>query len=101
MIGYFLAGRAVNATVLVAIAFLLSHFVGDIYGRSLLAIFLFIAGGAYVGFAVGAGESGLWALGESAHVLILGAVALLGLRGSPYWLAAGWALHPLWDVPLH
>jgi len=28
-------------------------------------------------------------------------MALLGLRGSPYWLAAGWALHPLWDVGLH
>lgn len=28
-------------------------------------------------------------------------MALLSLRGSPYWLAAGWALHPVWGVMLH
>jgi len=33
--------------------------------------------------------------------MVAGAIALLGLRGSPWWLAAGWALHPLWDVVLH
>ena len=33
--------------------------------------------------------------------LSLGAFALLGLRGSPYWLAGGWAIHPIWDVVLH
>jgi hypothetical protein len=86
---------------LVVIAFLLSRFAGDIYGRSLLVIFLFIAAGAYVGFAVGATASGLWVLAEVAHVIVLGAMGLLGLRGSPYWIAAGWAVHPLWDFPLH
>ena len=25
----------------------------------------------------------------------------LGLRRSPLWLAAGWALHPVWDIALH
>src|SRR5215203_1291559 len=100
MIGVYLVGGLVNAAVLVVIAFLLSRFVGDIYGRSLLVIFLFIAGGAYVGFAVGEGVSPMWALAELAHVVIFGAMGLLGLRGSPYWIAAGWALHPLWDVGL-
>lgn len=94
-------GGVVNAAVLVVIASLLSRFVGDIYGRSLLVIFLFIAGGAYVGFAVGEGVSSMWALAELAHVVIFGAMGFLGLRGSPYWIAAGWALHPLWDVGLH
>ena len=28
-------------------------------------------------------------------------MALLGLRDSRYWIAAGWALHPLWDIGLH
>jgi hypothetical protein len=64
-------------------------------------IFLFIAGGAYVGFVVGAGASGLWFLAEMVHVVVIGTIGLLGLRGSPYWIALGWALHPLWDVPLH
>ncbi len=28
-------------------------------------------------------------------------MGLLGMRGSPYWIAAAWAVHPLWDVVLH
>ncbi len=101
MVPQFLLGGTVSGIVLVVIAFLLSRFTRDIVGRSLLVIFLFIAGGAYVGFVVGAGASGLWFLAEVVHVVVIGAMGLLGLRGSPYWLAAGWALHPLWDVPLH
>ena len=44
MITYFLLGRTVYTIILVVIAFLLSRFIGDIYGRSLLAILLFIVG---------------------------------------------------------
>ena len=39
--------------------------------------------------------------GELAGVGIYGTMALRGLRGSPWWLAAGWAAHPIWDVALH
>jgi hypothetical protein len=81
LIVYFLVGGAVNATVLAVIAFLLSRFVRDIAGRYLLVIFLFIAGGAYVRFAVGAGVSPIWVLAELVHVVIFGTVGLLGLRG--------------------
>jgi ABC-type xylose transport system permease subunit len=98
MIGQFLLGGAVNALVLVLIAFLLSRFAGEVYGRALLAIFLFIAAGAYVGFAVAGGASGLWFLAEIVQAVVIGAMGLLGMRGSPYWIAAGWAVHPLWDV---
>jgi hypothetical protein len=101
MIEQFLLGGAINALALVILAYLLSRFVGEIYGRALLAIVLVIAGGAYVGFAVAANASGLWFLAELVQAVALGAFALLGLRGSPYWLAAGWAIHPLWDVVLH
>jgi hypothetical protein len=94
MIGRFLVGGAVNATILSVIAFLLfllSRFVGDIVGRSLFVIFLFIAGGAYVGFALGAGVSPAWAAAEVVYVVVLAAMGLLGLRGSASWIAAGWA----------
>jgi hypothetical protein len=101
MIGQFLLGGAVNALALVVIAFLLSRFTGEIYGRALLAIFLFIAAGAYVGFAVAGGASGLWFLAEIMQAVVIGAMGLLGMRGSPYWLAVAWAAHPLWDVVLH
>ena len=43
---------AIGAVVLIVIAFLLSRFAGDIIGRSLLVIFLFLAAGAYFGFAI-------------------------------------------------
>ncbi|PVZ14624.1 DUF6010 family protein [Actinomycetospora cinnamomea] len=101
MIGQFLVGGAVNALLLIVAAFLVSRFAGEIHGRALLAIVLFIAGGVYLGFAVGAGASGGWALAELVQAIALGVLGLLGLRGSPYWLAAGWAVHPLWDVLLH
>lgn len=96
---------AVGAFVLVVIAFLLSRFAREIVGRSLLVIFLFIAAGAYFGFAtLGrdlAGAGRIWMLVELLQCIAFGTMALLGLRGSPYWLAAGWALHPLWDFALH
>jgi hypothetical protein len=101
-----LINGAISATVAVLLpAFLLSRFTRDIVGRSVLVIFLFIAAGAYFGFAtVGrevVGASAVWALVELLQVVVFGTMALLGLRGSPYWLAAGWALHPFWDFLLH
>ena len=92
---------AILAVPLILIAFLLSRFIRDIIGRSLLVIFLFAAAGAYFGFALLAAPGPIWVLAELVQVIIFGAIALLGLRGSPWWLAAGWALHPLWDVVLH
>src|SRR3712207_3426314 len=92
---------AILAVPLILIAFLLSRFIRDIIGRSLLVVFLFAAAGAYFGFALLAAPGPTWVLAELVQVIIFGAIALLGLRGSPWWLAAGWALHPLWDVVLH
>ena len=101
-----LINGAVFATVAVIVpAFLLSRFTRDIVGRSVLAIFLFVAAGAYFGFAIVGrevvGAHPDWMLVELAQGIVFGTMALLGLRGSPYWLAAGWALHPFWDVLLH
>jgi hypothetical protein len=87
--------------MLVAVAFLLSRFTRDIVGRSLLAVILFGAAFSYVVFAVEAGEGTFWVVGELVGVSIYGTMGLLGLRGSPWWLAAGWAAHPIWDVVLH
>src|ERR671938_1020691 len=101
-----LINGAISAAVAVIVpAFLLSRFTRDIIGRSVLVIFLFIAAGAYFGFATMGrevvGTQPIWTLVELAQVVVFGTLALLGLRGSPYWIAAGWALHPFWDVPLH
>ena len=101
-----LINGAIFATVAVIVpAFLLSRFTRDIVGRSVLVIFLFIAAGAYFGFATSGrevlGTGQVWMLVELVQVVGFGTLALLGLRGSPYWLAAGWALHPFWDVVVH
>ncbi len=101
MIVGFLVSGAIQALVLVVVAYLLSRFTGDIVGRSLLAGFLFVAAALYIVFAVRAGENIYWIVGELAGVGIYGTMALRGLRGSPWWLAAGWAAHPIWDVGLH
>ncbi len=42
-----------------------------------------------------AGEGILWIVGELVGVAIFGGMALLGLRGSLWWIVAGWAFHPL------
>src|SRR5215213_3591312 len=101
-----LINGAIFATVAVIVpAFLLSRFTRDIIGRSVLLIFLFAAAGAYFGFATLGREvvdtQPIWTLVELAQVVVFGTLALLGLRGSAYWIAAGWALHPLWDFLLH
>lgn len=100
-----LVDGATLAVPLIVLAFLLSRFTRDIVGRSLLAIVLFAAAGAYFGFALLGRDlqiaSGFWVLGELAQVIVFSTMALLGLRGSSWWLVAGWALHPLWDFVVH
>jgi hypothetical protein len=98
-------GAVFAAIAVIVPAFLLSRFTRDIFGRSVLVIFLFVAAGAYFGFATlgrdVVGSAPIWILIELAQVVGFGTLALLGLRGSPYWIAAGWALHPVWDVVVH
>ncbi len=98
-------GTIFAALAVIAPAFLLSRFTRDIIGRSVLVIFLFVAAGAYFGFATLGRDlvdtQPIWMLVELAQVIVFGTLALLGLRGSPYWIAAGWVLHPFWDVVIH
>jgi hypothetical protein len=69
--------------------------------RRILAAVLVGAALAYVVFAWSAGESPRWLLLELAGVAVYGGMAVRGVRGSPWWLVAGWTLHPLWDAALH
>src|SRR5262249_26005060 len=91
--------------ILIVPAFLLSRFVSDMVGRALLVIFLLAAAGAYFGFAIMGVElldtPPMWIRIELAQMIAFGAIGLLGLRGSGWWLAAGWGLHPAWDIGLH
>ena len=66
-----------------------------------LAAGLVIAAIVYVGFAMRAPNVLPWLAVELAGIGIFAALGMMGLRSSPWWLAAGWALHPVWDVALH
>ncbi len=67
-----------------------------IYAQGLL-----VAALVYVVFVL-AGAAGAGALvTELVGVAVFGAVAWLGARRSPLWLAAGWAAHVGWDLLLH
>ena len=69
-------------------------------GFRIYAVALIVAALIYQGFALNAADA-RWLGYEAAGVLAYGALALLGLRYSPWLIAAGWALHVLWDVLLH
>ena len=100
IVGLLINGVA-YAAIFIIVALVISRFAGEFAWRSFLVLFLFIAAGLYIVFAVRAGEGILWVVGELVGVAIFGGLALLGLRGSPWWIVAGWTLHPLRDVGLH
>lgn len=63
------------------------------------AIGLVVTAVIYVG--LGLSNSTRWTLIELAGVPVYAVFAWLGLKKSGWFLAAGWALHPLWDAGLH
>jgi hypothetical protein len=69
--------------------------------RRVYAVGLVIAALVYVGFGAAGGAGGRWLAVETLGVLLYGVAAWVGLRGRPWLLAAGWAAHVAWDVPLH
>lgn len=56
---------------------------------------------AYVIFAVERHAGTTWITLELAGVALYGSTGFLGLRRSQWWLVAGWAFHPVWDMALH
>ena len=59
---------------------------------------LVVASLIYVGFASAAGAGPAALAVEVAGVVVYGLFAALGIRGHRGWLAAGWLLHPVWDL---
>ena len=101
MTGQWLVNGVFQASTLIVVAWALSRWGREVVGRALLALLLCGAALTYVHFAAEAGAGSGWVVAELAGVVLYGGLALKGLRGSPLWLAAGWALHPVWDIVLH
>lgn len=68
--------------------------------QTILGLGLIGAALIYVGFAALWGDS-RWIAIEIVGVALYGLFYLLSKRHAPYWLAVGWAAHPLWDFFLH
>ncbi|MFP5346343.1 MAG: DUF6010 family protein [Actinomycetes bacterium] len=96
-----LVNGLIQAGMLVIVAWALSRWTRDIVGRALLALMLFGAAVTYVYYAARAGQGEGWLTAELLGVALYVGFAVAGLRRSPLWLAAGWALHPVWDMALH
>jgi hypothetical protein len=91
-----LVGGAVNGAGLIFVAIAIPRFT-----RQILAAVLVVAALFYLWFALAAHTSVDWLAVELAGAGIYGYAAMRGVRGSAWWLVAGWALHPVWDVALH
>ena len=91
-----LVGGAFNGAIFAIIAIAIPR-----ASRHILAAALVVAAALYVGFALDARTNTAWLAVELAGVAIYGYAALRGVRGSAWWLVAGWALHPIWDVAIH
>jgi len=55
----------------------------------------------YVGFAIRAENSETWIGFEMTGVAIFGTLAGLSIVGSPWFVVAGFALHPVWALYVH
>jgi hypothetical protein len=96
---------------------LLGALLGGLYAYAVLrwspspartfAVGLIVAAAVYPAFALSARVPGPWLTIELAGLVLFTALALPALLRAPAGstaltaLAAGWALHPLWDVLLH
>ncbi|CAN2532720.1 hypothetical+protein [Methylocapsa aurea] len=69
--------------------------------RRALAYGLIATAALYVGLSFASDNPKAWFGIEMTGFAIFGSFALLGLVGSPWWLAIGFALHPLWHLQFH
>lgn len=87
---------------LLAIGFILLVRRSESYAKEKqnFAIGLVVTALIYVVFGLFSGSSG-WVFTELLGVPIYAVFAWLGWQKSGWFLAVGWALHPVWDAGLH
>jgi hypothetical protein len=99
IVGLLINGVA-YAAIFMIVALVIYRFAGEFASRSFLVLFLFIAAGLYIVFALRAGEGILWSVGEVVGVAIFGGMALGCLTsvaarpaGRQEWTSC-WIAHP-------
>ena len=87
-----------TALVLLALTVAVAVLLPSERGLEALAVLLGAVAAVYVGTAI-AREAQI--ILQSAVAIGFGAVALLGLWVSPWWLVGGWLAHAAWDALQH
>lgn len=70
----------------------------------IVGVLLGVAAGVYPGFALGGSHGPVPASERSLQwvvALLFGAVAVVGIAVSAWWLMVGWVLHTAWDARHH
>src|SRR5262245_35949262 len=93
-------GALQEGAVLAILLIVVTHLVRPC-ARAVLFVVLLIAAFMYVRFALVGGAGPRWVSAEVVGVVLFGGIAWRGLDRSLWWLIAGWALHPIWDIGLH
>ena len=91
-----LFGGAVGGVVTLLVARAVKRYSSAVLAAVLIGAQLF-----YVGFAYQADAGPAWIMAEVLALLAFSGMGVAGVRGSLWWLVAGWTLHPVWDVVLH
>jgi hypothetical protein len=69
--------------------------------RPILAYGLIATAFVYVALSGRSENPTVWLGFEMTGVAIFGSAAMLSIIGSPWWLVAGYALHPAWVIVFH
>jgi hypothetical protein len=69
--------------------------------KTVFGVGLLVAALIYLLFLYRAPDPLQWTLVEAAGVAGFGLAGWFGIRGSAWWLVAGWGVHPVWDIGLH
>lgn len=69
--------------------------------RQIFAYGLIAVSFVYVALSGRSDNPTVWLGFEMTGVAIFGSLAMLSVIGSPWWLIAGYALHPIWAIVFH
>ncbi|MEM6399098.1 MAG: DUF6010 family protein [Cyanobacteria bacterium P01_D01_bin.116] len=82
---------------LAGLTILVIQILPSVIHMKIYALALIIAALIYVGFSF-LSQNTAWIFTEIIGVIIFSIISFLGLKFSPWLLAMGWLIHPVWDL---
>lgn len=65
--------------------------------HKMYAVALIIAASIYLGFSL-LSQNTTWIFTETVGTITFSLIAFIGVKFSPWFLAMGWLIHPVWDL---